>query len=498
MKFLPKAKIFIGLMAYAVSALGAHAQEGNPPVQSTPATSEAAPETPISLLQVPEISQEELLDKQKNLARWHMGATLYDASEDFLNPITWQEADSTETMGVLMLDDPTGAFEVKPGEYRFVIDLTDFYNVTRFNFKNFTAKGSVQLYYSRSLDAPDANSWTKVAAPDEFTKNQVVSPKFQPFNARYIMVHLNITEAGLIGNMGAFGDLSVAEIRMNKQERDENLAANTARASDSKPVKYNYASAHSDSRVTYVSSGQANTAMSMIDDDVETFYDFDEGDEENIVIVDLSDQREVNSVSMLFESGPGEFDFYVVNTLPDDVQQVIDEQEKQNRAKSEAMKGKPSKGEDDMAMIFNNGHWEPLLLAQNSAEDALGSLIGFAGDAIFSTVSLPGTFFSSISPTVKQTVSGSDERFRIDFSNLTGRFLIIRFTPEPGSGSTMRVYEVSLMGDIIADTDDPPVERVEAFSMFNPGSGSLDLAPPPSQILAPPVPSPAPPPPISP
>ncbi len=452
----------------------------------------------ISLLEVPEVTQEELLDKQKNLARWHMGATLYDASEDFLNPVTWQEADSTETIGVLMLDDPTGSFEVHPGEYRFVVDLTDFFTITRFNFKNFTAEGSVQVFFSRSLEAPDASAWKSAAKPDNFTRNQVVSPKFRPFEARYIMVHLTVTEAGLIGNMGAFGNLSVAEVRMNDQKRDENIAANTSRSVDSKPVKYNYASAHSDSRVAYVSSGQANYAMSMIDDDVETFYDFEEGDEENIVIVDLNDQREVNSVSMLFESGPGDFDFYVVNKLPDDVQEALNKMDEENNAKREALKGKPDKGEnDDMAMIFNHGQWEPLLLAQNGAADAIGSIVSFAGDAIFTTVSLPGSFFSALAPTVQQTVTGSEERFRIDFSNLTGRYLIIRFTPAPGGGSTMRVYEVSLMGDIIANEDDPPVDRVEAFSMFNAGSGVLELAPPPSQILTPPVPAP-PPPPISP
>ncbi|WP_309398701.1 hypothetical protein [Cerasicoccus maritimus] len=478
-------QIFIGSAFLALPSFGA-AQ-----------TTESTATEDISLIEVPQATQEELLDKQKNLARWHMGATLYDASEDFLNPITWQEADSTETIGVLMLDDPTGAFHVKPGEYRFVVDLNDFFTVTRFNFKNFTAKGSVQLFYSRSLEAPDASAWKSAAEPDAFTRNQVVSPKFLPFEARYIMAHLIIEEEGLIGNMGAFGDLSVAEVRMNEQKRDENIAANTNRSTDSKPVKYNYASAHSDSRVSYVSSGDASQAIAMIDDDVESSYEFSPDDKENIVIVDLGDQREVNSVSMLFESGPGTFDFYVVNKLPDDIQQMLDEQTEQNNAKREALKAKPDKGEnDDMAMIFNHGQWEPLLLAQNNVGDALGSVVGFAGDTIFSTIALPGEFFSSLSPTVEQTVNGSDERFRINFSNLTGRYLIIRFVPTPGSGTNMKVYEVSLMGDIIVQDDEPPVDRIEAFSMFNPGSGSLELAPPPQQILAPPIP--APPPPVSP
>ncbi|WP_229792106.1 hypothetical protein, partial [Cerasicoccus arenae] len=438
----------------------------------------------LTLLEVPDVSKEELLDKQKNLARWHMGATLYDASENFLSPVSWQEADSTDTMGSLMTDDPTASFDVKPGEYRFVVDLNDSFMVNRFNFKNFTSLGSVQLYYSPSLEAPDASSWKSAAPADKFGLNQVVSPKFKPFQARYLMAHLVIDQAGVIGNMGAFGNLSVAEVRMREQKRDENIAANTASSTKSKPVKFNYASAHADSRVSYVSSGQADYAMSMIDDDVESFYDFDSSDQENVVIVDLSDQREVNSVSMLFESGPGNFDFYVVNKLPDDVKDVLDRQEKDAAKKADSS---TTKADDDMAMIFNRGQWEPLLLAQNG-DDALSSIVNFAGDAIFSTISLPGDFFSELSPTVEQKVDGSAERFRIDFSNLTGRFLIIRFMPDPGSGATLRIYEISLMGDIIAD-EDGPVERITAFSLFG-GAGAAGLAPPPTQVLAPPAPPP--------
>jgi len=437
------------------------------------------------------MSKEQLLDKQKNLARWHMGAVLYDASENYLDPVTWQEAESTDSMGSLMTDDPTAAYEVQPGVYRLVVDLGDFFQITRFNFKNFTSLGTIELFFSRSLEAPDAKAWQILAPPQPFDENEVVSPKFMAVEARYLMVKLDIEKAGLISNIGAFGNLSLAEVRMREQKRDEDIAANTARSTDSKPVKFNYASVQADSTVAYVSSGSANNAISMIDDDVETSYEFESGDEENVVIIDLSDQREVNSVSMLFESDPGTFDFYVVNKLPDDVKALIEEQEK---AKAKAAQKKS--GDDDMAMIFNNNAWEPLLLAQNG-DDALGSIIGFAGDAIFTTISLPGDFFNNLSPTVEQTVNGSDERFRIDFSNLTGRFLIIRFVPAPGGSTTLRVYEISLMGDIIAD-EDSPVERITAFSLFT--GGTNNLAPPPTQVLAPPTPPPAvrPPPPVSP
>lgn len=475
---------------YMLASVAALLTAGLAVAEPSEASQPAKPKE-LALIEVPGLTKEEMLDKQKNLARWHMGAILYDASENFLDPVTWQEADSTASMGSLMTDDPTASFEVQPGDYRFVIDLADFYRVTRFNFKNFTSLGAIELFYSRSLEAPDAKGWQTLAPLQSFGFNEVVSPEFVPVEARYLLVHLKIAQGGIIGNMGAFGNLSVAEVKMREQKRDENLEANTARSTDSKPVKFNYASVHSDSQVTYVSSGQANQAISMIDDDVESYYDFND-EQESIIIIDLSDQREVNSVSMLFESGPGAFDFYVVNTLPDDVKKMIDEQEKNQQPKAATPK---DKGEDDMAMILNRGQWEPLLLAQNG-DDPLGSIVGFAGDALFTTISLPGDFFDSLSPTVEQTVTGSDERFRIDFSNLSGRFLIIRFVPAPGSGTTLRIYEVSLMGDIIAD-DDGAVERITAFSLF---TGPGTLAPPPTEVLVPPAPppTPRPPPPVSP
>ncbi|MGE9297413.1 MAG: hypothetical protein ACQKBV_14110, partial [Puniceicoccales bacterium] len=195
---------------------------------------------------------------------------------------------------------------------------------------------------------------------------------------------------------------------------------------------------------------------------------------------------------MLADSPPGKFDFYVVNKLPDDVQKTLQEMDQQNQSQNSA-----TDAEDDMAMIFNNGRWEPLLLAQNG-DDALAGVIGFAGDALFASVSFPGDFFQSLSPTVEQQVDGSEERFRIEFSNLQGQFLIIRFTPTPGeNGIPLRIYEISLMGDVSADDD--IYERLPAFEF---ATGGMNLgseptrpvtvsAPPPN--VRPPLPPAAPP-----
>ncbi|MEO0793560.1 MAG: hypothetical protein AAFX93_00270 [Verrucomicrobiota bacterium] len=452
-------------------------------------------EEAISLLEVPELTQEELLDKQKNLARWHMNAVMYDASADFLNPITWEETDSTESLGALMTDDPTAAFSAPVGISRFVIDLSDFYIIDRFNFKNFTAVGSVQLFYSDSLNTPDAKSWVAVDDPQSFDSEAVLSPTFTPFESRYLMVLLDITQPGDIGNMGAFGNLSLAEVKLGANKRDEDIAVDTSAKTNAKPVKFNYASAGADSRVTYVSSGVAGEANSMIDDDVESFYDFEGGDEESIVIVDLGEQREVNRVSMLFDSPPGEFDFFIVNKLPDDVQKAIDDAETgSNATNSNGSLSKPA--DDDMAMIYNNGRLEPLLLAQNGGGDAIGSIVSFTADAIFNTVQLPAGFFSSLTPTVQEAVTGSDERFRLDFSNLSGRFLIVRFTPSPGSPGGLRVYEISLMGDVSAD--DEHWTRLPIFQLIGGGSPLGDAptkalstsAPPPNVRPLPPPLSP--------
>jgi len=439
----------------------------------------------IRLFEVPPPSREELLDHPKNLARWHMGATMYDASGDYLNPLNWQETDSTESMGALMTDDPTARYRVDPGTHRFVIDLGEFFTIERFNFKNFTARGRVELYFSESLEPPEGKAWREAAPPVALTQEEVISPKFTPFEARYLMAELDITQAGDIGNLGAFGNLSVAEVRLKEAKRDEDIATDATSATNRRPVKLNYASASADSRVSYVSSGQAPASIAMIDDDVETFYQFDD-EEENIVIIDLSQQRDVNSVSMLVDSGPGEFDFFVLNKLPDNIEKVIEEREKQ------LSESDPEPADDDMAMIFNQGRWEPLLLAQNG--DAIGGIVNFASEAIFATVQIPGDFFANLSPTVETTVNGSEERFRIDFANLQGQYLIIRFIPAPGSGGVV-IYEVSLMGDVPADD-----EYFEQIDVFQFAGDSLELGSEPTQpvVVPPPPPNVRPPPPVSP
>jgi len=429
----------------------------------------AAEANSIQLIEVPEPTQEELLDHPKNLARWHMKATMYDASGGSLDPLNWEETDSAQSMGALLTDDPTARYAIAPGQSRFVIDLGDFFIIERFNFKSFTAQGDAQLYYSESLEPPNARAWKTLGQHASFTSETIVTPTFQPTETRYLMVVLDISRGGDIGNLGAFGNLSLAEVRLAKSDRDENTATDTSRGTDRNAVKLNYASASADSRIAYVSSGEAPASIAMIDDDVETFYRFDEADEENVVIIDLQEQREVNRVSMLFASGPGEFNFYVLNRLPDDLQETLDQQKET--------------AQDDMAMIQNNGRWEPLLLAQAGGE-SLGAITDFASGAFVAVFQIPADVFQSLPPTVQQSVQGSEERFRIDFSNLQGQFLIIRFVPtSPGSGLT--VYEISLMGDVSAD--ETLYERLSAFEFLTDG---FELGPEPTQSVAPPAPPP--------
>lgn len=413
----------------------------------------------IELVEVPSMTTRDLLNKPKNLARWHMGAVVYTAHEGPLSPFNWRDADDGESAGLLLGDDPSAGLELTPDIYKYVIELNDYYLVDRFTFKNFTAVGAIQVYTSNALVRSDSEEWQVVSDPVEFSGEGYVSARFEEVDTKYIMVVFNILETGSIGIFGIYGDLTLAETRLPRTREDAE-AVQVQSPDNSETTKFNFGSLHGGSRVTHLSADDTNGAENLIDDDVETYYEFPEDSTENVVIIDMAEQQEVNRVSMLFESGPGIFDFYMTNDLPEDMEVIGDDD-------STASTGESL--DEETAFQWNPPQFNQSPLRLAAAPGGLGEYLAYLslfGAPSVMKVVLPESFFENNEYAMEFEVDGSEGRFRADFEVIETRYLIVRFIPAPGgpSGSGLRIFEIGLFGDV--PEEKRRLARVPVFEFF--------------------------------
>jgi len=376
-----------------------------------------------------------LQQKRKNLSRWHMGAVLYDASDDAIVATNWRQASSENNPAALIHEDPALTYALNVDTHRFIIDLGAFHLVERFAFRNFGAEGKVLVAYSDVLQSPDSKRWRQASNPVDFTGNTTVTVNVEPVDTRYVMVMLDVFKAGAISSFSTFGDVSVLQARYTPQSE----TTDPALLSSDDSTEFDFATLHSGALISHVGSGSLTDTEAMIDEDIETAYEF-EAVNEAIVVLDLQEQREIDRISMLYDSTPGTFNFYFLTKLPASFKI------KQDIA-------------GDMAMIDNNGHAEPLLLA--ASPHTFGNLLALMSlsqsTRTYQIVEIPSSFFAERKPDVSHIATEDNHQFSYSTGASAHRYLVIRWSNDKQRTSSLpalRIYEVNLFGKI------PEAERL--------------------------------------
>lgn len=439
------------------------------PAEISPAQATETSEQEVSLIEVPGMTTRQLLSKPKNLARWHMGAVLFDGSEGQLKAFTWRDADG-QNAGLLLSDDPTARLDLTPDTYKYVIELNDSYLVNRFTFKNFDAQGSIQVYVGKNLAQSNHAQWKPVGEAVPFSENGYVSSRFDPVETRFVMVTFDITHEGNIGIFGIYGDMSLAEVRMPRTHEDASGMPPMAAAPED-TTKFNFAALTTGSRVTHVSGGDYTMIDSVVDDDVETYYEFPADSTEDVLIIDMAEQREINRVSMLFEAGPGDLNFYLLNDLPEDLRSPS-----ATSASETTSTGDTPGAEDTASYDSAQALGEPLLLLASSP-GRLGewlALSSLMAPSSIQHVSLPQSFFDDTPVAMTFSTEDSGGRVNIDFENIITRYLVVRFVPTPGVPSPhgLRVYEIGMFGDVPEERR--RLVRTPIFEFFD---AAVDVSP---------------------
>jgi hypothetical protein len=515
-------------VAPATSSPSAAAQDSSAALPATVGPKEEYEEESYDMIEVEEIEREDLLDKPMNLARWIMGARLFTYETGHLEPVTEDYSDNTSA-AALLTKDPNARYPMYLDSYKFVIDLGDYWMINMFEFMNYGAAGRAQVFYSDVLQDPNSGKWKAASPIVPFSGDGKVSLYLGALDTRFIMLVIDNMAHGDIGPFSVYGDLKISQMRLagGSLSQKELEALPFKEREKYRPMRYDWATLHSGCRVSYVTSGDPRYSNAMIDDDMETVCQFKQ-EPETIVIMDMMEERNVNRMSMLFSSDPGLFEMYFVHKLPDGLKTDQDEQ----AAPPTEIIGESPATEESAALFRKSA--DGLYLASDTgslsqwlALAQLGQMPDTADttdEVPIKITRLPKEFFKETKPNLTYVSDGGMNSFRIEFQEITGRWCIIRFlrnfnspTPaatvgpgktdqpaagtqsslapvrigphlfapsplvllgqsEGGDGGGLRIYEVSIFGDIyVIGNALEPVEGVQFGSNSqsnSPGGGT--------------------------
>jgi hypothetical protein len=158
-------------------------------------------------------------------------------------------------------------------------------------------------------------------------------------------------------------------------------------------IAYNHSDIHAKARALYVSSGSdVKQANNMIDDQPATSYSFAAEDGTPTTVIDLGAARNVRRLSAAYSARPGKMDFYVMQSLPK------------------------------------------------------------AGGAAPQALTIDDATLGSMSPVGSFEDDGSQGRAAVNFPEVTGRYVMLRWTPAAQADTSFTLAEVAALGGAQGNT----------------------------------------------
>ena len=372
----------------------------------------------VDLYRVPEATPEMLERIPKNLARWHMGATLVLVKEDQFQRIQVPDVGYFDE-SVFLSDNSALTYNIDVGQHDYIIDLGQFMRVSRFFLNNQSAAGTFELMSSDTLEDVDSRFWVKLSDPIDFEKGVIPSVTFPEVETRYILVRFKIDSAGTIGNFGATGPLKItqAEFNLGKGESEEDVLQ-----AQSPIIDYDFASGYTGTRIAFVSGGNIDEIHNLIDEDPTTTYGFPSS-EECVIIVDMRKETQFRTFVANYKSEvPGLVQIYMIDQLPSYFE---------NPEQIDVATRRDEAGNVVRAELAANGDIDYMLASTEPRE----------------VVRVPNDYFLSVEDSYQARVSAGEGRHVQLFDDLERRYVIFRFIPQAdanGSDIQTAVYRPGL------------------------------------------------------
>ncbi len=377
----------------------------------------------LVMQKVPPLTVEQTPAYPANLARHQLGARV----EAVKGSATAMDASAAEK--ALLSGDPAASLALPAGQTTLLVALAKIENVGIVSFANQGVEGTVNISTSSAKLAADSSQWHPVA--DEKISATGIQAKVVPGEAKYVRLTFNLTQPGKISGFGVYADPLVSDFT---SPRTKNKA--TDDGSSFGLVSYNYTDMHAKARALYVSSGSdLRQANNMIDTQTATSYNFAANDSAPATLIDLGKPVALRRLSAVYSPRASKVDFYVLDSLP--------------------LNG--------VAAVANDQAGRPIPTLQDA----------------------PPTFTVTEAALAKMKAVGSAKddgnlgSVAVEFPEVTGRYVLVRWSPAVQQDSSFAVAEIAALGGprgtlVAANTSAGGAEETDDYGNAGDGKTMID------------------------
>jgi hypothetical protein len=352
----------------------------------------------VVLQKAPPLTVHRVPDYPENLARYHFGAQVAATPESA--PITKLRLsangqDENTSAAALLCDDPTTGYQIPAGISSILVALANVENIQSVSFLNDGAQGDLTISISNA-DVPDNSpEWHQIEKSEMVPG--AVAAKIGPDEAKYVKLSFHTTHPGRIAAFGVFATPALSDFAMPRPRKVtfEDSSASFAL------INSNYSDVHAKARGLYVSSGDLNRVNDMIDDQAATAYRFASDDPAPTAVIDLGRERNLSRLSAIYTAQPGSVDFYVLRNLPT---------------------GSVEEG-TGVQEVANVGQGADLPFSLKVSQEA----------------------FAGLKP-VGSVLSHGEGRASVDFPEVVGRYVMLRWHPASRRGENFSIAQVAAFG----------------------------------------------------
>jgi hypothetical protein len=349
---------------------------------------------PLTVRQAPAYPQ--------NLARYHLGADVKAAPQSV--PLSkLQLSSNSEDQNVaeaaLLCDDPTTGYELHLGTTTVLISLANIENVESLAFQDEGAHGELEVALSNAGVPASSPQWR--SAGKASIAHGAIATKIGPAEAKYVRLRFNVTKPGRIAALGIYATPALSDFTVPRPSKVSFKEESTSFAL----INFNFSELHARARALYASSGDLTQANNMLDDQPATSYQFAPGDTMPTAIIDLGQERSLARLSAAYATQVGSIDFYVLRSLP---------------------------GNQPHDSASQNSEVQPVANVSQPA-------------ALPASLNLNQTTLASLKP-VGSVVSTGEGRAAVDFPEVTGRYVMLKWHPASASNAPFSIAQVAAFG----------------------------------------------------
>ncbi len=405
-------------------------------------------QSPIKgLIPVPKVDKSK--PRLRNLSTWELGCGLILASErgylQYLDLLRARESDFFN----LLSGDPALPTSLERGTFHIILDFRKKLVLKEFIVKSFSLEGQLKLYTGPKLNLPGHRSWKAIGTPTQIKAKDSIHIPLGFLETQFLMLVIDVQTAGDISSLSCMGSVEIVK----RGNSDPKSIEDNNKADD---IPFNYARFYEGAKVGYVSGGEAQDANQVLDENFSKPYSFPANEANSIMVIDLEDQRSVDSLSVLFDGPAGNFDFIFTDELPEGMEAPPAQSPKE---------GSPKAIQSSYRFEGPSLFGPPILLLA-AAEGSLEETVSL-GKFRAKNQNLP-SFIQALpdqSEVIQEAVKENADRLHVNFKDRKTRYLVINFERDPNSPNATRglnIYQVNLMGDVDVDAvlpQDIPVNQ---------------------------------------